>query len=520
MGSLSVSRLLRMNGLAFMKCNEGVRLFLASCILSLLLRAPHFQHPFTFIDEAWWAVGARELLQGAHLYEDVWLDKQPPIFWLCALLFRVLGARMEAIHLGSLLLVFLVCFLLYSIGRRFFSAAVGGTAAVLYALASTTFYTPRIIGMNTETLMVVFASAAVLFALEGLVANKPGACFLAGALAAGATITKPVAATELVLLFGLFLFARRPASIRWSSLGLFAGGALLGVAALLAYLVEHGTLRLWWEQSIAYGFSYLTQVDGRTYLGKLVIAPASFALIYAWLWLLIWKGGAGAAEKTAYRVVGSWLVSAFVGVALGRRFYANYFIQMLPPMALLGAVGALRLWKGRHLPAERRTAKIVSTAFLVSFVWFHARTLAHVYFLFSPEAHDGVQVWGMCRENRKVVEVARHLESRTDPGDRIFVWGSKSELYFLSKRAMATAFMDFDVGADVPRNAAEKSTCRATAERLRGAPPRYVVDVQRTARIENFPGFSELLERHYYLEAEFEEVRLYRLRDEHAPPPI
>ena len=140
-----------------------------------------------------------------------------------------------------------------------------------------------------------------------------------------------------------------------------------------------------------------------------------------------------------------------MGVALGRRFYANYFIQMLPPMALLGAVGALRLWKGRHLPAERRTAKIVSTAFLVSFVWFHARTLAHVYFLFSPEAHDGVQVWGMCRENRKVVEVARHLESRTDPGDRIFVWGSKSELYFLSKRAMATAFMDFDVGADVPQ---------------------------------------------------------------------
>src|SRR3989442_8709724 len=78
MGSPSVSRLLRMNGLAFMKCNEGVRLFLASCVLSLLLRAPHFQHPFTFIDEAWWAVGARELLQGAHLYEDVWLTSNLP----------------------------------------------------------------------------------------------------------------------------------------------------------------------------------------------------------------------------------------------------------------------------------------------------------------------------------------------------------------------------------------------------------------------------------------------------------
>lgn len=63
---------------------------------------------------------------------------------------------MWAIHVGSLLLVFVTCILLFCLGYSFFSPLVGGVAALLYALASTTYYTPRMIAMNTETLMVVF----------------------------------------------------------------------------------------------------------------------------------------------------------------------------------------------------------------------------------------------------------------------------------------------------------------------------------------------------------------------------
>jgi 4-amino-4-deoxy-L-arabinose transferase-like glycosyltransferase len=503
-----------------MKCDVGLRLFLVSCVVSVLLRGPYFQHPFTFIDEAWWAVGARELLDGGHLYRDVWLDKQPPIFWFCALLFRIAGVRMDAIHIGSLLAVLAVCFVLYRIGERFFGRAVGGAAAVMYALASTMFYTPRIIGMNTETLMVVFTSGAVYFVLAGLTEARARACFAAGVLAAAATLTKPVAATELAMLFGVLAVTRRPGA-RWKAPAWFAAGASLALIVFLGYLVERGILRHWWDQSIVYGFSYVGQVTQGAFLKKLVTAPASFVLIYAWLWLLVWKARAVRQDSAvAHRVAAWWIVSAFAGVALGRRFYANYFIQVIPPLALLGAAGAVALWRNRGVLSERRFARVALTAFACSFLWFHSRTFAHAYYLIAPGAHGNGWAWKMCLENRKVADVARYLQARTSPKERIFVWGSKAELYILSGRKMATPFMDFDVGADVPMGASGAPACISMANKLRLVRPRYVVDVQQTARIEQYPGFPELLQRDYYLEAEFEEVKLYRSRDDPSDPEI
>ena len=53
-----------------------------------------------------------------------------------------------------------------------------------------------------------------------------------------------------------------------------------------------------------------------------------------------------------------------------------------------------------------------------------------------------------------------------------------------------------------------------TAEILRKNPPRYIVDVQASARLENFPHFRSLIENYYYIEAQIAGARLYRLRME------
>jgi hypothetical protein len=314
---------------------------------------------------------------------------------------------------------------------------------------------------------------------------------------------------------------RRSGALKWKAAASFAAGASLALIVFLGYLVEQGILRHWWDQSIAYGFSYVAQVAHGAFLRKLVTAPASFVLIYAWLWLLVWKAQAVRSNAAvAHRIAAWWVLSAFAGVALGRRFYANYFIQVIPPLALLGAAGAVHLWRNRSALSERRFARVAVTAFVFSFLWFHSRTIAHLYYLIAPEAHGNGWAWGMCLENRKVADVARYLQARTSPRERIFVWGSKAELYILSGRKMATPFMDFDVGADVPLGASGAPACISMANMLRLVRPRYVVDVQRTARIEQYPGFPELLRRDYYLEAEFEEVKLYRSRDDLIDPEI
>ncbi len=116
-----------------------VAMLVFSLAISIFLRAPYYQHEFTFVDEAWWANGADVLCRGGQLYLDVALDKNPPIFWFCAFLVRIFGISMGSIHAGALLLVGTTSMLLFFLGRRFFSPAVGAAAAVIHAVASTTY---------------------------------------------------------------------------------------------------------------------------------------------------------------------------------------------------------------------------------------------------------------------------------------------------------------------------------------------------------------------------------------------
>jgi hypothetical protein len=118
----------------------------------------------------------------------------------------------------------------------------------------------------------------------------------------------------------------------------------------------------------------------------------------------------------------------------------------------------------------------------------------------------------MWEKDQRNLDIALHLKNRTSAGDRVFVWGSNPELYFLANRSMATKWMDFDVADDYPPRAAERLIQAQTAEILREKPPRYVVDVQQAARLENFPHFRSLIENCYYLEAQIAGARLYRLR--------
>lgn len=488
-------------------------LLFLSLALSFLLRAPYYRFDFTFVDEAWWANGASVLCKGGQLYTDVALDKNPPIFWLCALLFRLLGSSMNSIHAGALLLVCLTSGLLFVLGTRFYSPAAGAAAALIHAVASTTYYIPRIIGMNTETLMVVFSTAAAIAFLSGLVHGNRPAYFIAGLLASFAFLTKPVTITEMACLV-LFLAVAGGGTFgsRARSAGILLAGFAAGIGGFLAYLWKAGILWAWWDQAILYGFRYVGRIGTESFVMKSVRANLGFGLIFAWLFVLIWLGFRKRHEiSRAYLFAIFWALSAFLGVAVGRRYYANYFIQVVPPLSLLGAVGLVHLWRSRHQAEMRLVRNICAAAFLISFLWFHSRTLANWTALAFPQIEQA-RLWDMGQENRRNREIARRLAVGTSHDDRIFVWGSNPQLYFLTSRVMATPWMDFDVADDYPPQAEESWLQARTAADLSRDLPRYIVDVQRSARLEKFPHFRSLVERHYRLESEVAGVRLFRLR--------
>ena len=117
-------------------------------------------------------------------------------------------------------------------------------------------------------------------------------------------------------------------------------------------------------------------------------------------------------------------------------------------------------------------------------------------------------------ENRRNQHIAERLRRGTSSHDSIFIWGSSPQLYFIAGRPMATKWMDFNVADDYPPRAAEPVIQAQTADLLRRSRPRYIVDVQRIARLEKFPDFRSLVEQHYSLESEVAGIRMFRLRQE------
>ncbi len=490
-------------------------LLLLGMAISAFLRLPYFQYHFIFVDEAWWANGAKVLHEGGRLYVDVELDKNPPIFWFCAALFRIFGVSMAAIHWGLLFLIWTVSALLYRLGARFFSRGAGAAAALVYPLASTTYYIPRIIGMNTETLMAVFSTAAVLCYLHALLGGSRPGCFfaLAGFLSSWAFLTKPVAITETAMLAAFLLLGRdRDRSSKFRSLAALLAGLILALASFVGYLAATGILLPWWEQAVLFGFRYVGHISPEAFLIKSLRSTAAFGIIFAWLFMLIWLSRKMRAEnRRAYAFVLLWSLSAFAGVVLGRRYYANYFLQMMPPLSLLGGVGLAHLWKTRRQESGRRIRRVCCAAFVASFLWFHSRTLANWISFAFPQIHQ-IRLWNMGAENRRSLEIAEYLKRKTTKQDSIFIWGSNPELYFLSARTMATAWLMFDVADDYPPRAGEPEVQAHAAELLLKKRPRYIIDVQQVAHIEGFPHFRDLVANHYELEKEIDGVRLFRLR--------
>ena len=476
---------------------------------SILLRAPYYQHSLIFVDEGFFASVAAELLRGSVLYRDVWCNNQPLTIYFCKWVFQLLGPTSIALHLGSLLLALLESWLLYRIGRRFFSARVGGLAALAFAIASTNFNIPRIIGFTPEQLMAVSATGAVYCFLAAWERRRAGLFFFAGLLSCGAVLAKPAAGPEIAMFF-LFLFfapgwspARKAGAL--ASLG---SGYLMGGGILAASLVAGGNLYPWWDQSVLSRVHYVAQIDWAAFLHNLARQPFGSGLTYLWAWILIWQGRKGAeANRDAYSLSVAWLAAAFLGVCMGRRFYANYYIQVFPPMALLAAVGLDYLTRAMRRPRFQASLVLSLVALLVPFSWFQARTFAHYYYLADPGAHSQVRLWDMCVIDRRLKDVSAEIRALTQPGEPIFVFGPNPEFYFLSGRPMATAFSTFDITdpAEPPYGDDE----RQTIQKLDSTPPVLIIDSCQYLKIADQPGWRELIARHYRLCNDLSGVRLF-----------
>ncbi|MBT2491404.1 glycosyltransferase family 39 protein [Streptomyces sp. ISL-96] len=373
----------------------------ALVLLALLTRLPSFRHPLWNPDEGYLAVQARMLADGGVLYDTV-VDRKPPLLpWLYETAFGLFGDEsLLPLKLAAVAAQLLTAALLASIARRRWGDAAGRTAGALYLLIS--------IGLNPEDAQAATFELFILpFTVAAVWCADRGRWCGAGVAVAAAFLTKQTGGAALVpVLWLLWQNAQTRSALFRTAFGFF-------LPVLYAALLTGPHRFLFWTVTGSGTYASFTgselHVLFRGLANTLILAFACAGIVPPVLRAL-------RVARTGAADLWLWLLTAAGAVILGFHFFGHYYLQLMPPIALL-ATGALQL-----LPARRAAGAVVTSACTCA------------VFL----------AWGLLAprpELAHVQKVAKAVKVRTGHQDRVLVWGIHPEAYWLADRAPASRYL-------------------------------------------------------------------------------
>ena len=389
------------------------------------------------------------------------------------------------------------------IAARLFGGPAGALAGLLCAFFISMASVAH--GGNTPDDLALLPSTLAVAATLGYAGSgRRSALVLAGALGAAAVLFKQ---TAIVVLLGLALWGLLGPHRR-RDLPALALGALLVFGATAAVFARLGVLGDLVEQTLLWNGRYVA-APGLAQI-PLQAARQSFRVFtdsQGGLWLaalgalplvprvrrgdrrLAGPHGDPGVAMGALALLLIWVVASCLGLALGgARFFAYYYVAVVPPLAVCGAFGLAELWRGSRGPGH---------------AWLAVAGAALVVFCGQLQAHVFQRAW----YERLVSTVWTPEEFvggsiKGDPGT-LFVWGNGSQVYAISGVRPASRYLhtlalssDFGVTAQVAEHRRE---LMATLE---AAPPDHIaLDTPwlTTNGTQPFPELRALLDRDYTL---------------------
>lgn len=162
---------------------------------------------------------------------------------------------------------------------------------------------------------------------------------------------------------------------------------------------------------------------------------------------------ASAGDRRAAWRWGGWLALALIGVAPGLRFFPRYYFLVLPVVALMAARGFATM--------GRRACIAVGLLLIVPVVRFAPSYLAAAA---DPRWRDTA----MDRDSRAAAAIIRQTAR---PGDTLFVWGYRPELFVYTGLRAASMYLDSQPLTGVPadRHLTQSTPVETTEARRRRA---------------------------------------------------
>jgi hypothetical protein len=494
-------------------------LFFALLAFNLLFRIVYARFEFLLNpDELLWVVTARAFLSGKTLYSEVWLDKPPGATLIYAAVFALTGVKMLAIRIFAPLYVFVTALVVRAIAKKLFDDRVGWMAAFLFSYLTVNYFPEDMILLNTELLMLLPLCLATWCFIRALLRDEQRVAYFiaAGILTAVATLIKPVALFNLLLFAMAPLYPRSRRDARTTAAAAFStsAGLVLVLAAFYLILDLTEARDAFMRDALLTGVHYVAdQTWGETLRRSVgLVSYIGYNVPFFILAALAWR------KRTAGSWIFFWLLASFLGVAAGRRFYGHYFIQLIPPLAILAAVGLSQLIKQIRrssglAPRSAAAALVLLTAF--SFYRFQERTIV---FTFDTIIRRPISDrWLLVRFNRDIRNIATYIDTHTSPEDPVFVWGFKPEIYYASKRPLASRYLSFvpltgwthgmPASADFSAQSQWVLGRKLLLADLEASRPPYIVDMASVHdfgmnhAMQNYPDLRAYLHNHYKLES-------------------
>jgi hypothetical protein len=121
-----------------------------------------------------------------------------------------------------------------------------------------------------------------------------------------------------------------------------------------------------------------------------------------------------------------WVALSLAGVVLGLRFFPRYYFLLLPPMTIAAA-------RGWSLVSRKRIAMVLLAALLaIPLVRFGPR--------YVTLARGGT--WSDLDMDRDSQEASAKLRALAKPGDTLFVWGYRPDIFVYSELPPGTRFLE------------------------------------------------------------------------------
>ncbi len=410
----------------------GVLAFI--CLISTILRFQVVDIPLER-DEGEYAYIAQRWLGGAIPYQDTFDQKPPAIFAVYAIIFRTLGTSIAAIHWGAHVYVLLTMISIFLLSKLLFNQRVGIIATLFSGIL---LIDPSLLAnaANTELFMILPLVVSLLATLIAIKKDQVGWSFVAGIFGALALLFKQVALPNVIFTIALLLTNSKN---KWAHL-LVALAALFGsLICVASYFFVCGAGHSFYDCVVAHNLSYASRVRPLDYPIRFL---ASALHIFYSIWPICLMSIIGlfargqqviAIDKPnwhkSHSIICLWFLVSLVGVSISGLFRLHYFIQLVPALAILSALGVVTLSELIPFRLNRSVLQAGITLVVISYT-----LVVNAWYYSSGSPLDKSKHLYGINPFAESPEIGQYLQKNSSPNDRVFIFGSEPQIFFYANR--------------------------------------------------------------------------------------